>query len=168
MPAESLPRLDHVQVGPDPGGKDARRLEARHDGTLVAEAVVGIPQEGIGVLLWISVEPSARGRGLGRAMLGSALDTLRRAGGPGSDPLRGRRRPTRRRTGPDSGQLPLRISRIHRSRPPVFVLDVVRKQTSRTIRGCALLPPTLHVHHSEHCHPQNTSNSPTLVASRPR
>lgn len=76
LPARGLPHLDHVTVGPDPGGKHARRLEARQDGNLVAEAVVGLPVGGIGVLWWISVEPAARGRGLGRSMLGSALDVL--------------------------------------------------------------------------------------------
>lgn len=76
LPAPGLPHLDHIRVGPDPGGKHASRLEARQDGNLVAEAVVGLPVGGIGVLWWISVEPAARGRGLGRAMLGSALDVL--------------------------------------------------------------------------------------------
>lgn len=76
LPANGLPHLAHVQVGPDPGGKDARRLEARDKGRTVAEAVVGLPLQGTGVLWWIGVEPRARGRGLGRAMLGSALDVL--------------------------------------------------------------------------------------------
>lgn len=76
LPAHGLPHLAHVQVGPDPGGKNARRLEARDKGHTVAEAVVGLPLQGTGVLWWIGVEPHARGRGLGRAMLGSALDVL--------------------------------------------------------------------------------------------
>lgn len=76
LPARPLPHLPHVHVGPDPGGKNARRLEARQDGRVVAEAVVGPPAQGTGVLWWIEVEPHARGRGLGRAMLGSALDVL--------------------------------------------------------------------------------------------
>jgi ribosomal protein S18 acetylase RimI-like enzyme len=76
LPAHGLPRLAHVTVGPDPGGKSARRLEAREGGRPLAEAVVGLPQQGIGVLWWIGVEPDARGRGMGRAMLGSALDVL--------------------------------------------------------------------------------------------
>jgi ribosomal protein S18 acetylase RimI-like enzyme len=42
----------------------------------VAEATVGRPVEGIGVLCWIGVEPAARGRGLGAALLGSAMDLL--------------------------------------------------------------------------------------------
>ncbi|MGQ4434335.1 GNAT family N-acetyltransferase [Streptomyces sp. SAS_260] len=32
--------------------------------------------QGRGVLWWIGVEPAARGHGLGRALLGSALDML--------------------------------------------------------------------------------------------
>lgn len=76
LPARGLPRLAHVRVGPDPGGKDARRLEATDEGGTVAEAVVGLPLKGTGVLWWIGVEPRAQGRGLGRAMLGSALDVL--------------------------------------------------------------------------------------------
>ncbi|MBT2439926.1 GNAT family N-acetyltransferase [Streptomyces sp. ISL-36] len=76
LPAHGLPHLTHVKVGPDPGGKDARRLEARKGRRTVAEAVVGLPVQGTGVLWWIGVEPHARGQGLGRAMLGSALDVL--------------------------------------------------------------------------------------------
>ncbi|MET7718474.1 GNAT family N-acetyltransferase [Streptomyces sp. NPDC005407] len=76
LPAHGLPHLAHLTVEPDPGGKSARRLEAREGSRTVAEAVVGLPQQGIGVLWWIGVEPDARGRGLGRAMLGSALDVL--------------------------------------------------------------------------------------------
>jgi GNAT superfamily N-acetyltransferase len=57
----------------DPPGK---RLEVREGGGLVAEATIGCPAAGIGVLWWISVVPTARGRGLGLALLGSALDLL--------------------------------------------------------------------------------------------
>ncbi|MET9432516.1 MULTISPECIES: GNAT family N-acetyltransferase [unclassified Streptomyces] len=76
LPARGLPRLPDVRVGPDPGGKDARRLEARQGRKTVAEAVVGLPVQSIGVLWWITVAPHARGRGLGHAMLGSALHAL--------------------------------------------------------------------------------------------
>lgn len=76
LPAPDLPHLGHVQVEPDPGGKDARRLVAREGDRIAAEAVVGLPLRGTGVLWWIGVEPHARGKGLGRAMLGSALDVL--------------------------------------------------------------------------------------------
>ncbi|MGX1887383.1 GNAT family N-acetyltransferase [Streptomyces sp. NPDC055287] len=75
LPAPTLPRLPHVHMGPDPGGRSGRRLEARQDGSVVAEAVIG-PFQGVGVLWWIEVAADARGRGLGRAMLGSALDAL--------------------------------------------------------------------------------------------
>ncbi|WP_079049164.1 GNAT family N-acetyltransferase [Streptomyces puniciscabiei] len=37
---------------------------------------MGTPVQGTGVLWWIGVEPAARGRGLGRALLGTALDAL--------------------------------------------------------------------------------------------
>ncbi|MGW6569816.1 GNAT family N-acetyltransferase [Streptomyces sp. NPDC054975] len=42
----------------------------------MAEAVVGLPVQGTGVLWWIGVDSAARERGLGHAMLGSALDVL--------------------------------------------------------------------------------------------
>ncbi|MER7112306.1 GNAT family N-acetyltransferase [Streptomyces sp. NPDC000229] len=76
LPAYGLPRLTGVKVMQDPGGKDARRLEARKGRRTVAEAVVGLPVQGTGVLWWIGVLPDVRGQGLGRAMLGSALDVL--------------------------------------------------------------------------------------------
>jgi len=55
-------------------------LEAWEDGTLVAEAMVGRPVAGIGVLWWIGVVPSARGHGLGAGLLGRAMDLLARLG----------------------------------------------------------------------------------------
>ncbi|MDT0347337.1 GNAT family N-acetyltransferase [Streptomyces litchfieldiae] len=75
LPATELPRAHACTVtnSTEPAGK---RLEVREDGKLLAEAVIGRPQAGIGVLWWISVEPPAQGRGLGRALLGSALDVL--------------------------------------------------------------------------------------------
>ncbi len=76
LPVDGLPRLADVRVGPEPGDKDAWRLEARKDGRTAAEAVIGAPVEGMGVLWWIGVLPDARGQGLGRAMLGSALAVL--------------------------------------------------------------------------------------------
>ncbi|OEJ56356.1 hypothetical protein BGM19_37185 [Streptomyces agglomeratus] len=76
LPAPTLPRLPHVHIGHDPSDRSGRRLEARHDGSTVAEAVIGLPFQGVGVLWWIEVAADARGRGLGRAMLGSALDAL--------------------------------------------------------------------------------------------
>ncbi|WP_049564953.1 GNAT family N-acetyltransferase [Streptomyces sp. SBT349] len=75
LPATDLPRANTHTLGDstDPAGK---RLEVREKDELLAEAVVGEPRAGIGVLWWISVEPPAQGRGLGRALLGSALDVL--------------------------------------------------------------------------------------------
>jgi ribosomal protein S18 acetylase RimI-like enzyme len=48
-----------------------------HEGKkLLGEATIGTPVQGIGVLWWISVELPARGTGLGKALLGSAIDLL--------------------------------------------------------------------------------------------
>lgn len=75
LPVAGLPRAVGCTASPceDPPGK---RLEVREGGTPVAEAMVGCPVDGIGVLWWINVVPVARGRGLGRALFGSALNTL--------------------------------------------------------------------------------------------
>jgi ribosomal protein S18 acetylase RimI-like enzyme len=75
LPIAGLPHAAHVAVEEceDPPG---RRLEVREGGGPVAEATIGRPVAGIGVLWWISVAPPARGRGLGLALLGSALDLL--------------------------------------------------------------------------------------------
>jgi ribosomal protein S18 acetylase RimI-like enzyme len=59
---------------------DRRTLTVVNDGHAVAEATIGLPVQGIGVLWWITVEPAARGRGLGKAVLGSALAELARLG----------------------------------------------------------------------------------------
>ncbi|MEU2490963.1 GNAT family N-acetyltransferase [Streptomyces sp. NPDC007883] len=53
---------------------------AREGDRIAAETVVGLPLRGTGVLWWIGVEPHARGRGVGRAVLGSALGVLRGLG----------------------------------------------------------------------------------------
>ncbi|MGW7054522.1 GNAT family N-acetyltransferase [Streptomyces sp. NPDC054888] len=76
LPVPTLPHLPHVHIGHDHSDRSGRRLEARQDGSTVAEAVIGPPSQGVGVLWWIEVAADARGRGLGRAMLGSALDAL--------------------------------------------------------------------------------------------
>lgn len=76
LPSPRLPCLDRVKVKPDPAGQGACRLEGREGRRVVAEAVIGMPAHGIGVLWWIGVLPDARGRGLGRSMLGSALSVL--------------------------------------------------------------------------------------------
>ncbi|MCZ4098551.1 GNAT family N-acetyltransferase [Streptomyces sp. So13.3] len=77
LPTPGLPHAAHVHIGrADDTGKNTRRLEIRNGPDVVAEAVVGPPVHGIGVLWRIEVAPSARGQGLGRALLGSALDVL--------------------------------------------------------------------------------------------
>lgn len=75
LPVAGLPHSAHLTVDEcvDPPGK---RLELREEGEPVAEATIGRPVAGTGVLWWISVVPAARGRGLGTALLGSALDLL--------------------------------------------------------------------------------------------
>ncbi|MCZ7430149.1 GNAT family N-acetyltransferase [Streptomyces sp. WMMC1477] len=75
LPIAGLSHAAHctVQDCEDPPGK---RLEVREGGELLAEATIGRPVAGIGVLWWIGVAPPARGRGLGLALLGSALDLL--------------------------------------------------------------------------------------------
>ncbi len=72
LPAPGLPtcsyrtRCDEVR----------RVLEVERDGQVVAEATIGDPVDGIGVLWWIGVEPAACGEGLGMRLLGAALDLL--------------------------------------------------------------------------------------------
>ncbi|MEJ8633361.1 MULTISPECIES: GNAT family N-acetyltransferase [Streptomyces] len=80
LPVEGMPRLPDVRVGHEPGDRQAWRLEAHRDRRVVAEAVVGSPVQGTGVLRWIGVLPDLRGRGLGRAMLGNALGVLTERG----------------------------------------------------------------------------------------
>lgn len=79
LPAADQPRDAGAVVSrcADPPGW---QLEVREPDGLVAEAVVGEPEHGIGVLWWISVEPRAQGRGLGRRLLGQALAVLSDAG----------------------------------------------------------------------------------------
>ncbi|MET9607097.1 GNAT family N-acetyltransferase [Streptomyces sp. NPDC006512] len=77
LPATSLPELTRVRETVSSGEKSARKLEARRFWrTVTAEAEVGEPVQGIGVLWWIEVSESHRGQGLGRRMLGSALARL--------------------------------------------------------------------------------------------
>ncbi|MEU6230808.1 GNAT family N-acetyltransferase [Streptomyces sp. NPDC047042] len=75
LPIAGLPHADGYTVTEieDPPGK---RLEVRDAGEVIAEATIGRPVAGAGVLWWISVVPAARGRGTGPALLGSALDLL--------------------------------------------------------------------------------------------
>ncbi|MGV5038783.1 GNAT family N-acetyltransferase [Streptomyces sp. NRAIS4] len=78
LPAPDLPRLTHYDT--EPATPDTRRLLVTEDGKALADATIGTPVQGTGVLWWIGVEPAARGRGLGRALLGTALDALHRMG----------------------------------------------------------------------------------------
>lgn len=71
LPATGLSRLE-TDVEPVPEGW---RLTAGEDGRMQAQATVGLSGT-TGVLWWIGVDQAARGCGLGRAMLGSALDFL--------------------------------------------------------------------------------------------
>lgn len=78
LPAADLPRASNVEVStPEPG---TRQLTVNDGGKIVAEATVGVPIAGIGVLWWISTVPEARGAGYGRALLGSALALLTELG----------------------------------------------------------------------------------------
>ena len=79
LPLAGLPHAPHFEASDceEPVGK---RLEVRDGGELLAEATIGRPVAGVGVLWWISVAPAARGRGLGRGLLGSSLDLLQGLG----------------------------------------------------------------------------------------
>ncbi|MDF3290122.1 GNAT family N-acetyltransferase [Streptomyces silvisoli] len=75
LPLTGLPHVPHyeaIDVEEPPG----KRLVVRDGGELLAEATVGGPVDGIGVLWWISTVPGARRRGLGSALLGSSMDLL--------------------------------------------------------------------------------------------
>jgi len=50
------------------------------DGSLLGEARIGQPVDGIGVLWWITVAPAHRGQGLGRKLLGQCFSQLAAAG----------------------------------------------------------------------------------------
>ncbi|MFE4828887.1 GNAT family N-acetyltransferase [Streptomyces sp. NPDC056672] len=74
LPPAGLHAVPHlVSDCEDPPGK---HLEIRDGGAPAAEATIGRPVDGIGVLWWISVAPTARRRGLGRALLGISLGLL--------------------------------------------------------------------------------------------
>lgn len=78
LPADDLPRIPEVRIeAPEP---DVRELAVVDGDRALAQATVGGPVFGIGVLWWISSEPEARGRGYGRALLGSALQLLTELG----------------------------------------------------------------------------------------
>jgi ribosomal protein S18 acetylase RimI-like enzyme len=75
LPLAGLPHVAHCTVEDcaEPPGK---QLEVREGDQLLAEATIGRPVAGIGVLWWIGIAPAARGKGLGLALLGTALDLL--------------------------------------------------------------------------------------------
>lgn len=79
LPVTGLPHVAHCSVT-DCEDAPGKRLEVREGGELLAQATIGRPAAGIGVLWWIGVTPAARGRGLGLALLGSALDLLKGLG----------------------------------------------------------------------------------------
>jgi GNAT superfamily N-acetyltransferase len=101
LPAPELPVAPTVTVEEDPN-RPGWLLEIRgSDGALWGDAQVSIPIRNLGVLWWIGVEPTRRGQGLGRGLLGAALDVLHRHGAheailyvdddaPADDPERGR------------------------------------------------------------------------------
>ncbi len=100
LPLDGLPRAGNVQAGPADDGIGTQ-LEIRQGGKVLAEATVGPPFQAIAVLRWISVDPALRGQGLGRQLLGTALDLMSRQGAeqvilyvdddaPASDPERDR------------------------------------------------------------------------------
>ncbi|MCX4666430.1 GNAT family N-acetyltransferase [Streptomyces sp. NBC_01381] len=75
LPITGLKRLANYSTSPtkDQAG---RHLMVQDAGTLIAEATISNPVDGIGVLRWLHVEPEARRQGLGTAVLASALDLL--------------------------------------------------------------------------------------------
>lgn len=79
LPVAGLPRAGHVVVT-EGEERLGRQLEVREGGETLAQATIGRPVDGIGVLWWISVAPPARRRGLGLALLGSALGLLTELG----------------------------------------------------------------------------------------
>lgn len=78
LPA-NLPTTSEVDLEPSQH-KDGWEIRVRRDDQVVAEAHVGKPVDGIGVLWWIAVEPPYRGSGLGGRLLGTACDVLTNAG----------------------------------------------------------------------------------------
>ncbi|WP_340555934.1 GNAT family N-acetyltransferase [Streptomyces sp. GSL17-111] len=75
LPAADLPRAAQVHVR-DCEELPGKQVEIREGGEVLAQATIGRPEAGIGVLWWISVTPTARGRGLGMGLLGTSLDLL--------------------------------------------------------------------------------------------
>ncbi|MFJ3826017.1 GNAT family N-acetyltransferase [Streptomyces nodosus] len=74
LPSRETQRAAGVKVRKKDGA--IRVLQMRAGLRTLAEAEVGEPVAGVGVLWWINVDPRNRGRGLGRRLLGSALALL--------------------------------------------------------------------------------------------
>ncbi|HKR50234.1 MAG TPA: GNAT family N-acetyltransferase [Pseudonocardiaceae bacterium] len=70
---EAFP-LAEISPSADPAGWRLALREA--DGTALGEAIIGRPIDGIGVLWWIGIAPTARRRGLGRALLNQCFTHL--------------------------------------------------------------------------------------------
>jgi ribosomal protein S18 acetylase RimI-like enzyme len=76
-----LPIMAQSRTEPEIRHDGVRRtLQIRESDRVVGEAVVGMPVQGIGVLWWIGMEPTARELELNKALLGSALEFLSRHG----------------------------------------------------------------------------------------
>ncbi|MBT2418004.1 GNAT family N-acetyltransferase [Streptomyces sp. ISL-22] len=74
LPSREAGRAARVRVRKEDGGLRVLRVYAGV--RVIAEAEVGEPEAGVGVLWWLHVDPRSRGRGLGRGLLGSALALL--------------------------------------------------------------------------------------------
>ncbi|MEU3273125.1 GNAT family N-acetyltransferase [Saccharomonospora sp. NPDC006951] len=76
LPAPELPRAEGVILGPGPDFDPfSSELTVKGEEEITAQALIG-EWDGFGALWWIGVEEHARGRGLGRRLLGSALAAL--------------------------------------------------------------------------------------------
>ncbi|MGH3909056.1 MAG: GNAT family N-acetyltransferase [Pseudonocardiaceae bacterium] len=74
-PGAPHPRpIAEVALSTDPVGWHLIVRET--DGTVLGEATIGQPVDGVGVLWWISIAPAARRRGLGRALLDQCFTHL--------------------------------------------------------------------------------------------
>ncbi|WP_405889728.1 GNAT family N-acetyltransferase [Streptomyces sp. NBC_00133] len=71
--SRSYPMAEVAECADPPGWQ---LLLRNTDGTQVAEATIGRPVDGTGVLWWISTNPAHRGRGLGRRLLEQCFDQL--------------------------------------------------------------------------------------------
>ncbi|WP_240677082.1 GNAT family N-acetyltransferase [Actinacidiphila soli] len=73
LPTDAYPVADVCECADPPGWQMHLR---ESDGTLVGEATLGRPVDGIGVLWWISTDPAHRDRGLGRHLLRQCFTRL--------------------------------------------------------------------------------------------